>query len=256
LGQECRAVNHMELRYRATVEYDGSDFLGFQYQARGRTVQGEIEKAIEKVTQQKVRIVGAGRTDAGVHALGQVVAFNVVWRHSAQDLQRALNAVLPIDVVLRDCRVVHFDFHPRYDALWRQYRYVVWNDPIRSPLWQRYAYHVPEPLDVVAMQRASRYLIGRHDFAAFGKAPQGDNTVRMVSQAEWITEGKRLIFEITADAFLRHMVRRIVGTLLQIGRGQRVPEEMALLVQGGAEQLTAPPAPAQGLCLVKIGYAD
>lgn len=246
----------MELRYRATVEYDGSDFLGFQYQARGRTVQGELERAIEKVTQQKVRIVGAGRTDAGVHALGQVIAFNVVWRHSAQDLQRALNAMLPMDIALRDCSVVHFGFHPRYDALWRQYRYVVWNEPVRSPLWQRYAYHVPEPLDVAAMQRASQYLIGSHDFAAFGKAPRGDNTVRRVLQAEWIAEGKRLIFEITADAFLRHMVRRIVGTLLQIGRGQRALEEIALLVQGGARRLTTPPAPAQGLCLVKIGYAD
>lgn len=246
----------MELRYRATVEYDGSDFLGFQYQARGRTVQGEIEKAIEKVTQQKVRIAGAGRTDAGVHALGQVIAFNVAWRHSAQELQRALNAVLPMDIALRDCCVVSFDFHPRYDALWRQYRYVVWNEPVRSPLWQRYAYHVPEPLDIAAMQKATQYLIGCHDFAAFGKAPRGDNTVRKVLQAEWIVEGKRLIFEITADAFLRHMVRRIVGTLLQIGRGQRPPEEIALLVQGKAGRLATPLAPAQGLCLVKIGYAD
>lgn len=246
----------MELRYRATVEYDGSDFLGFQYQARGRTVQGEIEKAIEKVTRQEVRIVGAGRTDAGVHALGQVIAFNVVWRHSAQELQRALNAVLPTDVALRDCRVVSFDFHPRYDALWRQYRYVVWNEPVRSPLWRRYAYHVPEPLDVAAMQQATRYLIGCHDFAAFGKAPRGSNTVRKVLQAEWIVEGKRLIFEITADAFLRHMVRRIVGALLQIGLGKQVPDEMALLVQGKAGRLTTPLAPAQGLYLVKIGYTD
>lgn len=246
----------MELRYRATVEYDGSDFLGFQYQARGRTVQGEIERAIEKVTQQKVRIAGAGRTDAGVHALGQVIAFNVAWRHSAQELQRALNAVLPMDIALRDCCVVSFDFHPRYDALWRQYRYVVWNEPVRSPLWQRYAHHVPEPLDVAAMQKAAQYLIGCHDFAAFGKAPRGNNTVRKVLQAEWVVEGKRLTFEITADAFLRHMVRRIVGTLLQIGRGQRPPEEIALLVQGKAKRLATPLAPAHGLCLVKIGYAD
>jgi tRNA pseudouridine38-40 synthase len=219
-------------------------------------VQGEIEKAIEKVTRQKVRIVGAGRTDAGVHALGQVIAFNVMWRHSAQDLQRALNAVLPMDIALRDCEIVHFDFHPRYDALWRQYRYTVWNDAVRSPLWQRYAYHVPEPLDMLAMQRATQHLIGCHNFAAFGRAPKGSNTVRRVLQAGWITEGKRLIFEITADAFLRRMVRTIVGTLLQIGRGQRAPEEMALLVQGSAKRLAAPPAPAQGLCLVKIGYAD
>ncbi len=246
----------MELRYRATVEYDGSEFLGFQYQACGRTVQGEIEKALEKVTQQRVRIVGAGRTDAGVHAVGQVVAFNVVWRHSAEELQRALNAVLPMDIALRDCKVTHFGFHPRYDALWRQYRYTVWNGPVRSPLWQRYAYHVPEPLDVPAMQKASQYLLGSHDFAAFGKAPQGSNTVRRILQAEWLIEGKRLMFDITADAFLRHMVRAIVGTLLQIGRGQRAPEEMAVLVQSGARRLAAPPAPARGLCLMSIGYAD
>jgi tRNA pseudouridine38-40 synthase len=244
------------VRYRATVEYDGCDFLGFQYQGRGRTVQGELEEAIQRVTQQRMRISAAGRTDAGVHAVGQVVAFDVDWRHSVEDLQRALNAVLPADVAIRDCCVTRSDFHPRYDALWRQYRYTVLNTPERSPLARRYAYHVAEALDVPAMRAASRHLIGSHDFAAFGKPTHGVSTVRQVMQADWLGEAPRLVFEVTGNAFLRHMVRTLVGTMVQVGRGQRSPDEVAALLASGDRAAAGPPAPAGGLCLMKIGYAD
>jgi tRNA pseudouridine38-40 synthase len=246
----------MELRYRAIVEYDGYEFLGFQYQAQGRTIQGELEEALERITQQRVRIVGAGRTDAGVHAVGQVIAFNVAWRHGSEHLQRALNAVLPADIVIKECNITRSDFHPRYDALWRQYRYTVLSQPVRAPLWQRYAHHVSETLDVEAMRVASRHLIGSHDFAAFGKPTQGPSTVREVMQAEWLVEGNRLIFEITANAFLRHMVRSIVGTLLRVGRGYLGPDEIIRLLESGNRAAAGPPAPASGLCLMKIGYAD
>jgi tRNA pseudouridine38-40 synthase len=246
----------MELRYRATVEYDGSDFLGFQFQPRGRTVQGALEEAIECITRQKVRIVGAGRTDAGVHAVGQVIVFNVVWRHTTQDLARALNAVLPVEIAIRDCIITRPEFHPRYDALWRHYRYTVLIDPVRSPLWQRYAHQVLEPLDLGAMEAASCHLIGRHDFAAFGQPTQGTSTVRHVMEAGWTSEGNRLQFDIIANAFLRHMARGIVGTLLQVGRGRLGPDGIVRLLESRDRAEAGPPAPASGLCLMRIGYAE
>jgi tRNA pseudouridine38-40 synthase len=252
----------MEHRYRATVEYDGTDFQGFQFQAQGRTVQDELEKAIGRVTQAQVRILGAGRTDAGAHASGQVIAFDVVWRHTTSDLHRALNAVLPNDIAIRHLATTHSAFHPRFDARWRRYHYTILNQPIRSPLWSRVTYHVPEPLDIDALRQASRPLIGSHDFAAFGKPTCGDNTVRHVLQAEWSAEcpeeidGRLLIFKITANAFLHRMVRRIVGTLVRVGQGDLVPDEVKALLEAKDRAATGPPVPACGLCLVKVEYTE
>jgi tRNA pseudouridine38-40 synthase len=252
----------MESRYRATVEYCGTDFQGFQVQAQGRTVQGELEKALERVTRRKVRILGAGRTDAGVHASGQVIAFDVVWRHSTQALHRALNAVLPVDVAIRQLTTTRPTFHPRFDAKCRRYRYIILNQPIRSSLWARYAYHVPEPLNVEAMREASRWLIGSHDFATFGKPPYGESTVRHVMQAEWLTEHLEgierefLIFEITANAFLYRMARNVVGTLLRVGRGELAPTEVLALLEARDRAAVGPPAPACGLYLVEVEYGD
>ncbi|MEW5960961.1 MAG: tRNA pseudouridine(38-40) synthase TruA, partial [Chloroflexota bacterium] len=139
-------------RYCARVEYDGTDFLGYQIQAQGRTVQGEIERALTKVTQSEIRIDGAGRTDTGVHATGQVIAFNVTWRHSLEELQRAFNATLPPDIVISHLKTVDWSFHPRFDALSRSYRYTIINQPWPQVLWHRYAYHVRRPLEVTAMR--------------------------------------------------------------------------------------------------------
>lgn len=252
----------MESRYRATVEYCGTDFQGFQVQAQGRTVQGELEKAIERVTQTQVRILGAGRTDAGVHASGQVIAFDVAWRHTTQALHRALNAVLPADIAIRQLTATRATFHPRFDAKRRRYRYIILNQPIRSPLWARYAHHVPKPLNVEAMREASRWFIGSHDFAAFGKPTYGESTVRHVMQAEWLTEhlkgieGKFLIFEITANAFLYRMVRNVVGSLLRVGRGELAPAEVLALLEARDRAAVGPPAPACGLYLVEVEYGD
>ncbi|GAB4529395.1 MAG: tRNA pseudouridine(38-40) synthase TruA [Anaerolineae bacterium] len=252
----------MELRYRATLEYDGTNFQGFQIQSQGRTIQGELEKTIERVTGRQVRVLGAGRTDAGVHATGQVIAFDVFWRHSVPELHRALNAVLPEDIAITQLTTTYAGFHPRFDAKWRQYRYTILNQPVRSPLWARSACHVAERLDVEAMQEASQTLVGSHDFAAFGRPPQGENTVRHVLQAGWRTEypghieGKLLIFEIRANAFLFRMVRNIVGTLLRVGRGEFPPDQVAALLESQDRAASGPPVPACGLCLVKVSYAD
>lgn len=252
----------MELRYRAKIEYDGTDFLGFQIQARGRTVQGELEKAIERITQKQVRVLGAGRTDAGVHASGQVIAFDVSWRHADHELHRALNAVLPRDIAIRHLTTSYPAFHPRFDAKWRQYRYTILNKPIRSPLWARNAFHVAEPLNVEAMGEASQSLVGSRDFAAFGKPTQGESTVRHVMQAEWFVEhprdieGELLIFEIRANAFLYRMVRNVVGTLVRVGLGVQAPDEIAALLETKDRAAAGPPAPPCGLCLVKVEYTD
>ena len=245
-----------ERRYRALVGYDGTDFLGYQLQAQGRTVQGEIEKVLKKVTQRDIRIDGAGRTDAGVHATGQVIAFNSGWKHSLNDLHRALNATLPVDIVISDLEIVADSFHPRFEALSRSYQYTIINQLWPSVLDRRYAYHVKDKLDVVAMRQASRFLLGSYDFASFGKAPQGENTVRQVMRAEWVVRGKRLIFEITANAFLYRMVRTIVGTLVQVGLGQLAPVEIKRILEARDLSQSAPPAPAHGLCLVRVTYPE
>ena len=243
-----------DYRYCAIVEYDGTDFLGYQIQASDRTVQGEIEKSLQKVTQSAIRIDGAGRTDAGVHAIGQVIAFNATWKHSPEELQRALNATLPNDIVISDLKIVDQSFHPRFSALSRSYCYTILNQPWVSVLQRRYAYHVKKKLDVVAISEASQFLIGSHDFASFGKPPQGENTVRQVTQAEWFTDGTWLTFEITANAFLYRMVRTLVGTLIQVGLGRLGVDEIKDILEARDLTRSAPPAPAHGLCLVRVTY--
>lgn len=244
------------LRYRATVEYDGTDFLGYQIQAEGRTVQGEIEKSLRQVTGSNVRIDGAGRTDAGVHAAGQVIAFNVTWKHTLGDLHRALDATLPRDIGVTELTITNNDFHPRFNALSRSYRYTVINRPWPSVLQRRYAHHVREPLDIGAMRQASKTLIGSHDFASFGKPPQGQVTIRNVTQAEWSADGEQVWFDITANAFLYRMVRTIVGTLLQVGQGRTPMDEVEEILAARDLTRSAAPAPACGLCLMHVSYTD
>ena len=245
----------MAVRLRATVAYDGTDFHGFQWQADSRTVQGELETAIARVGQREVRVLGAGRTDAGVHAVGQVVAFDASWRHSWPELQRALNAVLPGDIAILDLVPVGPGFHPRFEAIWRHYRYTILNQPVRAPLCRRYAHHVSDRLDVDKMREAARFLRGRKDFAAFGRPPApGTSTVREVREAEWAVSGTRLVFDIIANAFLYRMVRNIVGTLVRVGRGGLGPEQVAGALEAGDPSLVGPAVPARGLCLVKVEY--
>jgi tRNA pseudouridine38-40 synthase len=237
----------------AIVEYDGTEYLGFQIQRKGRTIQGEIERALAQVTRHTTRIVGAGRTDAGVHAKGQVIHFVAQWRHDLADLQRALNAVLSQDVVLVDLREAVPGFHARYSAFSREYVYTIYNGPVRSPIWQRYALCYPRPLDAEAMDRACSYLLGTHDFLPFGWPPHGENTVRTVYRARCWRAGALVYIELEADAFLRRMVRRIVGNLLLAGSGELSLEGFAALLLKH-RRTPAVDAPAQGLCLVRVNY--
>ena len=243
-------------RYRSLLEYDGTDFLGFQRQAAGRTVQGEVEAALGRIGWTGRTIWGAGRTDAGVHASGQVIAFDLDWQHGDEALGRALNANLPSDAAVRDTAACEESFHPRYSARGRRYRYTFYNQPVRSPLAARYAWQVWPALDPAALEAASAHLLGRHDFATFGTDPdEGTNTVRTVSTAAWHTApGGWLSFEIVAEAFLQRMVRSLAGALRRVGAGELTPDELAALLAARDRAKCPPVAPPQGLCLVEVLY--
>jgi tRNA pseudouridine38-40 synthase len=245
-----------EPNFWAQVEYDGTEFQGFQVQAQGRTVQGEIERTLEELTAVPTRIVGAGRTDSGVHARGQVIAFAARWQHGVADLHRALNAVLASDVSILRLASAPEGFHPRFSAVAREYRYTVWTGTWRSPLAARYAHHVAAPLDLNAMQRAAECLVGWHDFATFGRPPQGENTRRRVRRAEWGQCGQFLTFDIEANAFLYRMVRSLVGTLIWVGTGKLAAGAMEEMLSSTDRSLAAPPAPACGLCLMRVIYPE
>jgi tRNA pseudouridine38-40 synthase len=244
------------LRLRATIEYDGTDFFGFQVQARERTVQGELERALEALTAEPTRVIGAGRTDRGVHARGQVIGFQAAWSHSLADLQRALNAVLTGDVAVLALAAAPEDFHPRFSAVSRRYRYTILNRPWRSPLFRRTSWHVERELDVAEMKRASDCLVGSQDFATFGRPPGGRDkpTVRRVLQACWQGDGALLTFDIEANAFLYRMVRSIVGTLVQVGWGQISADEFRTMLEAHDQSLIKCVAPAHGLCLMQVNY--
>jgi len=238
------------VRYRARVEYDGTDFAGFQLQPGARTVQGALETALARLsggTRQPV--VGAGRTDAGVHAEDQVIAFTYSGRLSTAELAAALNGTLPRDVAVRDLRPAPTGFHPRYAAKYREYRYTIWNGP-RSPLRERTALRVATALDTEAMADAAVVFVGRHDFSAFGGAdPQPVRTVEFVRVRR---AGHLITIDVRADAFLRGMVRRIVAGLLAVGRGRLDATALATALAGRQPAMGGAAAPARGLCLRRV----
>ena len=234
-------------RYRATVEYDGTDFLGFQFQPGIRTVQGELETALAHLNGgERVVVDGAGRTDTGVHATGQVIGFTYTGRLSEPELQRAVNAQLPQDVAIRDLRRVTDGFHPRYAARYREYRYTVWNGP-RSPLRERTALGIRAPLDVAAMASAGSAFEGRHDFSAFGGT--GRSPVRTVHAVRVRRAGRLVTIDVRAQAFLRGQVRRMVAGLLEVGLGKMDADGLRGALAGREPALNGAAAPAKGLCL-------
>jgi tRNA pseudouridine38-40 synthase len=240
------------MRLLVTLEYDGTDFEGFQVQKRGRTVQGDLERALVQITGETIRVTGGGRTDSGVHALGQSAHFDTSWHRPIETLQRALNAVLPTDIAVRTIARVADYFSARYSATSREYRYTILNQPSRSPLEQRYALLVPEQLDTHAMDAAARCLIGVHDFGSFGTAPRGDVTTREMYHASVERTGAQVIVELKANAFLYRMVRRIVGTLLIVGKGVMGVDEFREVLKRRGK--AGPSVPPQGLCLVAVNY--
>jgi len=236
------------MRYRARVEYDGTDYSGFQLQLNARSVQGELEAALARLNRgERVVVDGAGRTDAGVHAVGMVIAFTYPGAEPAGRLQRAINALLPADVAIRDLRRVPDGFHPRYAARYREYRYTVWNGP-RSPLRERFALGVRAPLDVASMADAASAYVGRHDFSAFGGISDR-SPVRTVHMVRVRRDGRLVTIDVRANAFLRGQVRRMVAGLLEVGHGKIDKEALEAALAAPVPALNGAAAPAKGLCL-------
>jgi len=244
-------------RYQVILAYDGTGFAGSQRQANSRTVQGELEKALSKLGWSDRAVLMAGRTDTGVHATGQVAAFDLDWTHSAEKLLWALNAGLPFDLVVKSVSPALADFHPRFDATSRQYRYRVFFEPIRDPLRDKFVWRTWPVVDEDALMQNANIFLGKHDFAAIGSrtTPNG-TTVRTVTKAEWkkMPDGEWQ-FEVRADAFLYRMVRRLVFVQVSVAQGKCPLEKVqhALSKQG---TLLAGLAPAHGLTLVEVTYGS
>jgi tRNA pseudouridine38-40 synthase len=255
------------------IEYDGTDYRGFQRQpaTHGLTIQGELERAIERIGQEFCVVTGAGRTDAGVHASGQIINFRTRSRLTPEVWVRALNAVLPDTIVVRWAREVPERFHARFSACSRSYRYMIWNESVPTALHARYSYHCPTPLDVDAMQAACKYLLGRKDFGAFGHSPEDANPgrpghhhcvrtmleARCERQADTVQGNSAFIHcHFTADAFLTGQVRRMVGTLVLVGQQRLCLDEFAQIVQRAEKTHPGSAAPPHGLCLVQVDYPD
>lgn len=237
------------------IEYDGTEFAGFQVQRGRRTVQAELCRAVQKITKEKVAVIGASRTDAGAHATGQVVHFRTTCQIPVERVPLALNSVLPRDISARRAWEADDSFHARYSARSRVYRYTMWNHPIRSALIERYAYRVSQPLDIEAMQEATTYFVGKHDFAAFAsEVKRYRNTVREVYSALLQARPPLVWLRIEANGFLQGMVRAIMGTLIEVGLGKRAPETVVQLLGSGTRQKAGSNVPAHGLCLVQVNY--
>lgn len=253
-----------EIRLALTLHYDGGAFFGWQAQRKERTVQGELEAAIERLTGARRTVIGSGRTDRGVHATGQVAAVTVPAKWTAASLRKALNAVLPEDIWVRDTRPVPPAFHPRYDAVARTYVYRLGlSDEARSPFVRPWCWSLRRPVVRELLERAAEHIVGEHSFEAFAKAGQPERGTRChVRSTRWTGweswEPLGLTFTITADRYLHHMVRYLVGTMVEIARELRPLEDLPTLLAVGPtrERETSPPAPARGLFLAQVEYPD
>jgi tRNA pseudouridine38-40 synthase len=243
-------------RIALLVEYEGTAFGGSQYQKNAPTVQGTLERALGSLTGEPIRVAMAGRTDAGVHARGQVAAFTTRSRHSAETVVRAANALIPESVSIRAAAEVGSGFDPRRWATSRWYRYTLHLGPQRPALERRTVWHLAGPLDTRSMAEAARYLVSRHDFAAFTAPSEARRQVteRDCTIAQWRCSGETAAFDIEANAFLPHMVRRIVGMLVEVGRGKLPVPEFRRLVEEAPPGEASRTAPPRGLCLMKVRY--
>jgi tRNA pseudouridine38-40 synthase len=243
--------------FKITVAYDGTDYVGWQRQATGTSIQGLLEDALREFGDGDIAVSGAGRTDAGVHALAQVASFTLVRAIAPQAVVRALNAKLPDAVRVMAAEEVPASFHARFDARGKTYRYRIWTGDVLPPFEHRYAWHVPGGLDVEAMRQAAALIQGRHDFAAFQSAGSDvATTMRNVYASTLLAEDALLVYETIADGFLRHMVRALAGSLVEVGRRQHPADWIARVLESRDRRSAGRTAPAHGLFLVRVAYAD
>lgn len=246
---------HSFMNVKLTIEYDGTQYHGWQIQPNGRTIQEVLEQAIEKLLGVRTRLNGSGRTDAGVHALGQVANFICEREVDLKQLYRGVNALTPDDIVVNNVERVAESFDARRDCRSRVYEYRIWNHPSPSVFYRRYSWHVWEPLNLEAMDEAVRFLEGEHDFASFqASGCDAAHSVRRVYGNSWSRRGEMVVYSVEATAYLRHMVRNIIGTLVEVGRGERSAADFADLLRVRDRTRAGPTAPPQGLFLVEVKY--
>ena len=240
---------------KLTLEYDGSNYSGWQLQPRHDSIQGRIEAALKRIFAAPVRVFGSGRTDAGVHARGQVASISIPRPFDPAELQRALNSILPNDIVILDISIAPDGFDPRRAARARVYEYRVLNRKIASAFEYRYSWLVRDQLDLDAMNRAARIFVGEHDFAAFRSlGTDVTTTVRRVILSEWSRDADVLLYRVEANSFLRHMVRAMVAAMVDVGRGKLTPEKLATILEGLDRHAAPANAPPGGLYLVEVRY--
>jgi tRNA pseudouridine38-40 synthase len=238
---------------KLVIEYDGTSYAGWQRQTNSRTIQGEVERVLAEILQETVSVTGAGRTDAGVHALAQVANFRTGTTRPTREIRKGLNGLLPSDIVVHDVSDVHLDFHARYDATERRYSYLILRTP--SALMRNFAWHVGYDLDVNLMRRAAGMLVGTHEFGSFCKNQHEVPDVRCtIAQATWYEDGDRLVFKIHGDRFLHGMVRSLVGTMVDVGRGYTRLDVFMQLLEKNDRRDAGMSAPARGLTLEEIMY--
>ncbi len=242
--------------YKLTIEYDGTNYHGWQVQARDTSIQETIEAALITMTREKIRLAGSGRTDAGVHALGQTASFKTESAIPTHAFFAGLNSLLPDDIVITACEAVADDFHARFSARHKTYQYRIYNQTTPMAIGRQYAWHIRKKLDISRMSRAVEYITGTHDFKSFeGTGSPRDHTVREVLHAGISENGNGFVFfEITANGFLRYMVRNLVGTLANVGLGKTSPEGFRQILQAKDRDLAGATAPPQGLFLVSVSY--
>ena len=250
--------------FKLTIAYDGTDFHGWQIQANKPTIQGEIVSVLRRITQESIVLHGAGRTDAGVHALGQVASFRTQSALSAGEFQRALNALLLPTIRITAAEEVGPDFHARWSARGKIYRYRLYRGKVVPPMLWRYVLHYPFPLDEDAMRIAASRYVGPHDFAAFAASTGSEDddkersTVREIYSSELVRseDGEELVYTVRGRSFLRYMVRKMVGTLLEVGRGKLTPDDILRLYQLRDRSKSGPTVPPQGLCMVAVEHEE
>ncbi|MBI2986253.1 MAG: tRNA pseudouridine(38-40) synthase TruA [Deltaproteobacteria bacterium] len=243
------------MNIKLTIEYDGTNYHGWQVQPNGQTIQEVLERALEKILGVKTRLNGSGRTDAGVHALGQVANFIYAGDLDVGLLQKGLNALTPQDIVVKQVELVADSFDARRDAKSRVYQYRIWNHPIPSAFYRRFSWHIRDRLDLLSMQEAIQSLEGEHDFGSFQAAGcDAEHAVRKIFHNSLSPKDGFLVYTVEATAFLRHMVRNIVGTLVEVGRRERSAADFADLLKAEDRRLAGPTAPPHGLFLVEVKY--
>lgn len=246
----------MHRNFKLTIEYDGSEYQGWQRQPNGPSIQSTIENALKRMTHQAITLIGSGRTDAGVHALGQVANFRCDTRIGPDEFQKGLNSILPDDIVIQACDEVPTEFHSRFDAKSKQYHYHILNQPLPKAVGRHYAWWIRRPLDLKAMREATHHLLGRHDFKAFeGAGSPRSHTIRHIMLADLTAQPDGIVrFGVEADGFLRYMVRNIVGTLVAVGRGDIDASRFKAILLSKDRNKAAATAPPHGLFLVKVNY--